>query len=76
MCTCTTEQDDSSLATEMREYAAAAGVDKEVGEGGMWLGQKSLIVLSLVCGPLNNSDYCFSLATGQATSASIDAGKL
>ena len=76
MCTCTTDQDGSSLATEMREYAAAAGVDKEVGEGGMRFRQQSVIVLSLVCGPLNNSDYCFSLATGQATSVSLDAGKL
>ena len=75
MCTCTTEQDGSSLATEMREYAAAAGVDKEVG-GGMRFRQQSLIVLSLVCGPLNNSDYFFALATEQPTSASIDAGKL
>ena len=38
--------------------------------------QQSLIVLSLVCGPLNNSVYCFALAAGQATSGSIDAGKL
>ena len=70
------EQNDSSLAAEMHGCAAAGGVDKEVGEGGMRFRQQSVIVLSLVCGPLNNSDYCFALATGQATSGSIDAGKL
>ena len=31
VCMCATEQDGSSLATEIRKYAG--GVDKEVGEG-------------------------------------------
>ena len=80
---CSTQRELATLHTatqrlhaDIRREYADTGVDKEVGEGGMRFRQQSLIVLSLVCGPLNNSDYCFSLATGQATSGSIDAGKL
>ena len=46
-CTCTSEQDDSSLAAKMRK--CAVGVGKEVGarirggRGGMWLRQQPAI---------------------------------
>ena len=67
------------VAAEMREYAAAGGANKEVGEGHvieskigdywfadhMRLRQESVIALLLCCGPLYNSDcFCTCNRTG------------
>ena len=50
------EQNDSSVAAEMRECAATGGVDKEVGGGGEGGHAFRAKLVSLLCGPLNNSD--------------------